>query len=103
VRVDSHHPAVALLILALLAGAALRVPPSVSPPVRIAVPRRTPVGLVNINTAEAPALEALPGVGPATSRAIVAARPFAAVDELRRVRGIGPARLRRLRPFVTVR
>jgi competence protein ComEA len=59
---------------------------------------------VNVNTADAEQLDALPGIGPATAAAIVADRdangPFATVDDLSRVRGIGPAKLEQLRPLV---
>jgi competence protein ComEA len=41
-------------------------------------------------------------VGSALAARIVAARPFASVEDLRRVRGLGGARLDRLRPLVTV-
>lgn len=58
---------------------------------------------MNVNTADLDELATLPGVGPATARAIAGARPFATVEDLLRVRGIGPVRLRRLRPRVTVR
>jgi competence protein ComEA len=62
-------------------------------------------GPVNINNATAAQLDALPGVGPATAQAIVSDRqqhgPFASVDDLARVRGIGPAKLAQLRPLVT--
>lgn len=61
-------------------------------------------GPVNINTADAAELEGLPGIGPATAAAIVEDRerngPFAAVDELDRVSGIGPAKLEQLRGLV---
>ncbi len=64
-----------------------------------------PAGPVNVNTANAEQLEALPGVGPATAAAIVAERerngPFLGVDELERVPGIGPAKLAGLRDSVT--
>jgi competence protein ComEA len=44
-------------------------------------------------------------VGPATAAAIVAYRdangPFASVDALADVRGIGPAKLEAIRPLVT--
>jgi competence protein ComEA len=62
-------------------------------------------GPVNINSATASQLDALPGIGPATAQAIVSDReqhgPFASVDDLARVRGIGPAKLAQLRPLVT--
>lgn len=63
-------------------------------------------GPVNLNTATAEQLDSLPGVGPATAAAIVAHReqhgPFASVEELTDVRGIGPAKLDAMRPLVTV-
>ena len=50
------------------------------------------------------ALEALPGVGPATSAAIIDERerngPFASVDDLLRVTGIGPSKLEAIRDLV---
>ena len=63
-------------------------------------------GLVNINTATETELETLPGVGPVTAGEIVAYRtehgPFASVDSLDDVSGIGPATMEQLRPLVTV-
>jgi competence protein ComEA len=56
---------------------------------------------VDLNRASEVELTALPGVGPALAARIVAARPFAAIDELRRVRGLRHATLERLRPLVT--
>jgi len=60
-------------------------------------------GPVHLNRAGPEELTRLPGVGAALASRIVAARPFASVDELRRVRGMGGTRLERLRPLVTVR
>ena len=61
---------------------------------------------LNVNTAEAAALEELPGIGPALAAAIVEHRrrsgPFATVDELVEVSGIGPAKLEQIRPLATV-
>ena len=69
-------------------------------------PGGTPSGPVDLNTATADQLDALPGVGPATAAAILAYRSehgrFAAVDDLLEVRGIGDAKLEQLRPMVTV-
>jgi competence protein ComEA len=63
-------------------------------------------GPLDLNTATAEQLDTLPGVGPATAAAIVSHRerngPFATVDGLLDVRGIGPAKLEALRDLVTV-
>lgn len=61
---------------------------------------------VNLNTATAAELDALPGVGPATASAIVrsrAAKPFASVDELQTRGLLSPRELAALRDLVSVR
>ena len=67
----------------------------------------SPAGtLVNLNTATAADLDALPGVGPVLAQRIVDFRrehgSFASVDQLREVTGIGDAKLEQLRDRVTV-
>ncbi|OBH74598.1 hypothetical protein A5681_12615 [Mycobacterium scrofulaceum] len=61
---------------------------------------------LDLNTATAEDLDALPGVGPVTAAAIVAWRQangkFTSVDQLADVDGIGPARLEKLRALVRV-
>lgn len=56
-------------------------------------PSRAPSGKVDINTASAEALDALPGIGPSTAEKIVDDRklngPFNSVEDLKRVSGIG--------------
>lgn len=57
---------------------------------------------VPLNHASVQELTSLPRVGPVLARRIVESRPFASVDELLRVRGIGPVTLERLRPRVRI-
>jgi competence protein ComEA len=63
--------------------------------------------VININLASATELEQLPGVGPATAKAIVAYREkygaFNTVEDLLKVRGIGPAKLSEILPRASVR
>jgi competence protein ComEA len=70
---------------------------------RPAPPERRPVDL---NSATQHELARLPGVGPSLAVRIVERREsvgaFASVEDLRRVKGIGPAKLGRLRQLVTV-
>jgi competence protein ComEA len=69
-------------------------------------PRTGVPTLIDINQATVADLDRLPGVGPSTARAIVDHRtrngPFASVDDLLAVRGIGPAKLAELRALVRV-
>ena len=62
--------------------------------------------IININLASATELEQLPGVGPATAKAIVAYREkngaFLRVEDLLKVRGIGPAKLSEIMPRARV-
>lgn len=64
-------------------------------------------GPLNLNTATAEQLDALPGVGPVLAGRIVAWRsdhgPFKSVDELDAVSGIGAKMLANIRPLVTVK
>jgi competence protein ComEA len=64
-------------------------------------------GKVNVNRATVTELQALPGIGPALAQRIVdyrtASGPFASVDDLGSVSGIGDKTLERLRPLVAVR
>ena len=61
---------------------------------------------VDINTASAPDLETVPGIGHALAQRIVSFRDkngaFESVDDLLKVQGIGEKSLGKLRPYVTV-
>jgi competence protein ComEA len=87
------------------------------PPKRASPPRKGPkAGLskkelalqgvvINVNTASHKDLQRLPYIGAKKAQSIIDARalaPFKTVEDLRRVPGIGPKTLERLRPYVTV-
>jgi competence protein ComEA len=61
---------------------------------------------INVNTATADELQRLPGVGSVMAQGIIAARtaaPFQSVNDLTKVKGIGPKTLEKLRPLVVVK
>jgi len=58
--------------------------------------------LIDINTADQKAIESLPGVGPATAKAIIQGRPYKSVDDLANVKGLGKSKLEKIKPLVTV-
>ena len=62
--------------------------------------------IVNINTASAAELDALPGIGAKTAERIIEYRqkngPFKKVEELMNVRGVGEKNFLKLKPQITV-
>ena len=91
-------------ILRRRAGHARDAPSAPARPLASTPARRVreppPAEPLDVNHASEPELARLPGVGPALAARIVAARPFADVDELRRVRGLRRGLFERLRPLV---
>jgi competence protein ComEA len=61
-----------------------------------------PAGPVDLNTATAAELDALPGVGPATAAKIIGARPFTSVEDLVARKVLGSAALAKIRALVTI-
>ncbi|HEU5323238.1 MAG TPA: helix-hairpin-helix domain-containing protein, partial [Methylomirabilota bacterium] len=63
-------------------------------------------GPVDLNSATPDDLARLPGVGPSLAARIVERRQsggtFRSIEDLRRVKGIGPVKLERLRHLVTI-
>lgn len=111
--VSKPHPDADLLALnlaqVLVDGQQILVPP----PGQAHLPPGAPgtgaapgTGLISINTASAAELTALPGVGEATAAAIVAHRdangPFATLEALMDVKGIGPAKFAALREQIAL-
>ncbi len=98
---------VGLILLALMAGYFIGRN-SVSSPIQISrVPAISqPSGTININTATADQLQAIPEIGAALAQRIVDYRqthgPFQKVEDLTLVEGISLERLTALRDYVTV-
>jgi competence protein ComEA len=60
---------------------------------------------INVNEADAVELQRLPRIGPKLAQRIIeerGKRPFVTINDLRRVKGIGPKTLDGLKPFVTL-
>jgi len=70
------------------------------------VPEKQPLFPINLNTADAARLEALPGIGPALAQRIVAYRQehggFKEAAEIMKVSGIGPVLFGRIADRITV-
>lgn len=68
--------------------------------------QRSSSGLkVNINTADTTALESLPGIGPSLAQRILDYRqihgPFARIEDIQEVSGIGPATFAKIQDLIT--
>jgi len=62
---------------------------------------KAPASPVNLNTASQADLEALPGVGPATAKKIIAGRPYSSVADLAKA-GVPKNTIAKITPMVTV-
>jgi DNA uptake protein ComE-like DNA-binding protein len=85
------------LVLVLLTGspaAAKKSSPTTATPA-------TAAGPVDLNAATQAQLEALPGVGAATAKKIIAGRPYASVQDLSRA-GVSAKTITKITPMVTV-
>jgi hypothetical protein len=62
---------------------------------------KAPASTINLNTASEADLEALPGVGPATAKKIIAGRPYASVADLSKA-GVSKSTIEKISSMVTV-
>ena len=63
---------------------------------------KSPQGLLDLNAASKEELMSINGIGPVLSARIIAGRPYRTVDDLLKVKGIGPKRLKKFRPYVVI-
>lgn len=85
---------VAVAVMALGAGSALAAKSKT---------KKELSGVVNVNTATAQQLDLLPGIGAKAAKRIIelrAVKPFAKLEELHKVKGLGPKKLEKMKPFV---
>jgi competence protein ComEA len=111
-RVDADKVATALnLASAVTDGLQIHVPsrdeaPAVSGGGGAGTGAGTGTGLVDLNTATATELDALPGIGPVTAAKIIDSRsatPFKTIDELRDRKLVGEKTFDQLKSLITVR
>lgn len=95
------------LALTVAEGQHIYVPRRGEEELPVQVPAQLPLsgGLININTADAAALESLPGIGPSLAQRILDYRqahgPFARIEDIQEVSGIGPATFAKIQDLIT--
>jgi competence protein ComEA len=62
----------------------------------------TPGKKININTAKKETLDALPGIGPVKAQAIIEARPFKTIEDIKKVKGIKDFEFDKIKDMITV-
>ena len=63
---------------------------------------KSPQDSLDLNTATEKELQSIKGVGPVLAKRIIAGRPYKIVGDLLKVKGIGPNKFEKIRPYVVV-
>lgn len=90
--------------VALAVAAPVVAAPAPAPvvPVAAAKPKARNAHLLNVNVATEAQLVAIDGLNRSLAKAVVAARPFASIDDLLSINGVGEKRLARMRRHLCV-
>ena len=67
-----------------------------------ALAAEAPPQRIDLNNGSSQEIEKLPGIGPVLATKIIAGRPYRTIEELDRVRGLGPKMLQKIRPYVFI-
>ena len=106
VRAFAHLVSTALVVTGIAVSVSAAGAPGGQAPAGRAGKEKTPVAVVNINTATSAELVTLPGVGAATATRILEYRQknggFKKLEDIMNVRGIGEKTFLRLKPLITI-
>jgi competence protein ComEA len=103
---ETHMKFLAMTLATLLTSAAFAQIPDASALKAQATQQATALqekATVNLNTASPEDLAKLPGIGPVRAKAIIDARPYHDVTDLKKVKGIGDGTIAKLKGLVTTK
>ncbi|MGH8021392.1 MAG: ComEA family DNA-binding protein [Opitutaceae bacterium] len=91
-----------VLMIGLFAGigaaSSSRIAAETTPPAEAPAEEK----LVNINAATRSELEKLPGIGRVIAERIIAGRPYQAIEDLKKIEGVGDKKYEAIKDLITV-